>query len=134
MRMLRLSLVLLAIVLLLAASGCGRQTALLTADHGPGSYSGEFRDAQGNSLGTFDLTVEETGVLRGSGGLGTFTVDLRGVMTPNGEVAAFVTEEDSQRTGKFDGVLDGTALSGTWNLDPTGTQLLAGQWAAAPKP
>jgi hypothetical protein len=134
MRMLRLTVLVVTSGLLLAAGGCGRQAALLPAGHGPGSYSGEFRDAQGNSLGTLDLTVEETGVLRGSGELSTYTVDLRGVLTPGGVVAAFVTEEDSQRTGKFDGVLDGDALSGTWDLDPTGTLHIGGQWAAAPKP
>jgi hypothetical protein len=104
---------------------------LLPAGQGPGSYDGLF---SGDSSGDFTLRIRESGQLSGSGTLGAFDVELRGALRPDGRVIAFITERDSQRSGEFAGSRSGTQLSGTWRFDPTGDQVVQGDWAAALKP
>ena len=121
-------------LLLVLLASCGRQFALLPPGGGQGSYTGDFKDAGGASLGTFNITVEDSGQLHGSGGLNAYTVDLRGIVTVNHVVDAFITDEATQRTGKFAGTYTAGTLTGTWEFDPTGTQTIQGSWDAALNP
>jgi hypothetical protein len=116
----------------LVSASCSSQSfELLPADQGPGSYTGTL---SGDASGNFTLRVRDSGQLSGSGALGTFEIELRGVLEPGGRVVAFITERASQRSGEFDGQRNGGQLSGTWRLDPTGSQVVQGDWAATLNP
>jgi hypothetical protein len=129
-----LRLLLALATVLLLGSCVGRQAVLLPAGSGQGKYSGEFQNAAGASIGTFNLRIEDSGALRGSGDLDVYGVSLRGVLTTTTDVVAYITDEATQRTGKFNGKFAGGALSGTWEFDPTGTQTIQGTWTAALNP
>jgi hypothetical protein len=118
---------------MLLGSCMGRQFTALPPGSGQGRYSGEFKDPGGASAGTLTLNIDDNGVLRGSGGVGAYTVDLRGILD-HGQVVAYITDEDTQRTGKFDGTYTAGTLGGTWEFDPTGTQTIQGTWDASLNP
>lgn len=127
-----IKMITVACALTLGLHGCGgRDFALLQPGQGPGTYAGTLT---GGGAGSFDLRIRDSGQISGSGTLGAFEIELRGVLQPDGALVGFITERASQRSGEFNGQLAGTQLSGDWTLDPTGQLALAGDWAAALKP
>jgi hypothetical protein len=120
-------------VLLLA--GCpGSIITPLPDGFGPGVYHGTFQteDANGDfgDAGTLSVTVGNAGQVSATGELLGRAINVTGLLDANGRLDGTIIDTLSGFSGRFDGQLSGTTLSGDFRLQQEAGDDLTGMWDA----
>lgn len=124
---------LLLILGLVALTGCpGSVMQPLPPGGGQGDYIGRFTDeADTIVMGSFEMEIDDLGVMEGSGLLNGRTIEIRGVLS-NDEIDGYIDDTLIHTTGRFEGRRTGSGYIGEFNLDqgPSDPDVF-GYWDAA---
>jgi hypothetical protein len=125
----------LSLAALLLLGGCpGSVITPLPDGFGPGTYAGQFEAENGSgdftTAGTLTLSVDGSGVVSGSGTLHGSSVEVTGLLNANGELDGTISDTLTQFSGRFDGQLSASVLSGDFRLPQEGGDDLTGVWDA----
>lgn len=107
-------------ILLVLASLCGCPGSVLEPlppGGGQGNYVGRFTDeADTQVFGSFELEIDELGVVEGSGLLNGRDVDIRGILTGD-DIDGYIDDTLIHTTGSFEGRRTVAGYLGEFNLD-----------------
>lgn len=98
--------------------GCpGAVVQPLPPGGGQGNYTGRFTDeADTVVFGSFDMEIDELGVVKGSGLLNGRDVDIRGILEGD-NISGYIDDTLIHTTGQFDGRRSASGYYGEFNLD-----------------
>jgi hypothetical protein len=116
-------------------SGCpGSVITPLPPGFGPGVYHGTFQaeDSGGDftDAGQLVITVGNAGQVSATGELLGRSVIVTGLLDGDGRLDGTITDTLSDLSGRFDGQLAGTTLSGDFRLPQEDGEDLTGIWDA----
>jgi hypothetical protein len=118
----------------IALAGCpGSTVQPLPPGGGQGTYVGAFTDeTEVFMLGSFELEIDDVGVIEGSGLLQGREVTINGVLSGD-EVDAYLDDLITHRGGRFTGYRTGVGYDGEFRIDrDPGETDLEGYWTCVP--